>query len=67
MKLIKKEYMNIYLVGAVITAAFIFMIVSTWKIFNDVGNQSSVDIAIDKTIDGCWEEKNLDEKGLPQQ
>lgn len=66
MKLFKKEYMNMYLVGAIITAALIFMAVSTWKIFNDVGNESSVDIAIDKTVDQCWEENKLDENGQPR-
>lgn len=59
--LFKKEYMNIYLVTAIIVAAFAFMIVSTWKIFGEVSGQTSADIAIDKQVDECWEEKDLKE------
>jgi hypothetical protein len=56
----KKEYRNIYLVGAIIIAAFIFMAVSTWHIFNDISGQTSADLAIDRAVDKCWEDNNLD-------
>ncbi len=61
MTLDKNKY-NIYLVTAVIGAALIFMAVSLWKITQDVSNQSSVDIAIDKRIDECWAKKGLDDQ-----
>lgn len=56
----KKEYMNIYLVTAIIVAAFAFMIISTWQIFGEVSGQTSADIAIDKQVDACWEANKLD-------
>lgn len=58
----KKEYRNIYLVTAIMVAAFAFMILSTWNIFGKVSGETSVDIAIDKAVDQCWEEQKLDEK-----
>lgn len=59
--LLKKEYMNIYLVSAILVAAFAFMIISTWKIFSDVSNQTSADLAIDRQVDACWEKSTVSE------
>jgi TRAP-type C4-dicarboxylate transport system permease small subunit len=59
--LLKKEYMNIYLVSAILIAAFAFMIVSTWKIFSDVSEQTSADLAIDRQLDACWEKNDIKE------
>lgn len=56
----KKNY-NIYLVTAIMVAAFAFMAVSTWQVFNEVNNETSVDLAIDRQVDQCYEkmeEKN---------
>ncbi|WP_345969717.1 MULTISPECIES: hypothetical protein [Sulfurimonas] len=61
MKLFKKEYMNIYFVTAVLVAAFAFMAISTWDIVGDVNEQTSADLAIDRQVDACWDENNLDE------
>jgi len=58
--LFKKKYRNIYLVGAIIIAGFIFMGVSTWQVFSDVSTKTSADLAIDRQVDKCWEENNLD-------
>jgi hypothetical protein len=57
----KKEYRNIYLVSAILIAAFIFMAVSTWKVFGEVNGQTSADLAVDRAVDKCWDEKNLDQ------
>jgi len=57
----KKEYMNIYLVTAILVAAFAFMIISTWDIVGDVNEQTSADLAIDRQVDACWDEKDLKE------
>lgn len=59
--LFKKEYMNIYLVTAIMVAAFAFMVISTWQIFGEVSGQTSADLAIDKQVDECWEENDLKE------
>jgi len=58
--LFKKEYMNIYLVTAILVAAFAFMAISTWNIVGNVNNQTSADLAIDQDVDKCWADKNLD-------
>jgi len=58
--LFKKEYRNIYLVGAILIAAFAFMAISTWDIFNRVSGETSADLAIDRQVDKCWEDNNLD-------
>ena len=56
----KKEYKNIYLVTAIMVAAFVFMAISTWDVAGSVNNQTSVDLAIDRAVDKCWEDNNLD-------
>jgi hypothetical protein len=60
--LLKKEYMNIYFVTAVLAAAFIFMAVSTWNVVGHVNGQTSVDLAIDHQVDQCWAKHKLDQK-----
>jgi hypothetical protein len=56
----KKEYRNIYLVAAIIVAAFAFMAISTWDVFTSISGQTSVDLAIDRQVDKCWADNNLD-------
>ena len=58
--LFKKEYRNIYLVAAILIAAFAFMGISTWDIFNRISGETSADLAIDRQVDKCWEDNNLD-------
>ncbi len=57
----KRSY-NIYLVTAVIAAGLLFMALSLWHIAGDIDSQSSVDLAIDRMVDECWEKNGLDEK-----
>gem|GEM_PF-1880331 len=59
MRLDKRKY-NLYLTAAVIGGALLFMAVSLWKISADVGSSTSADLAIDRMVDRCWEEKGLD-------
>ena len=58
MKFDKKMY-GIYLTSAVILVGVVYMSISSFYIMSDVNNGSSVDIAIDKRIDACWERKEL--------
>lgn len=58
----KKEYMNIYLVSAMMIAAFAFMAITTLQVFNEVSGQTSADLAIDRAVDQCWEEHGLNDK-----
>lgn len=58
--LFKKEYRNIYLVAAILIAAFAFMAISTWNVFNTISGETSADLAIDRQVDKCWEDNNLD-------
>lgn len=59
MVLDKNKY-NIYLTTSLITAALIFMGVSTWMISGDIESRTSRDIAIDKMVDQCWEKHGLE-------
>jgi len=56
----RKEYMNIYFVAAALIAAFAFMAISTWSVLGDINDQTSTDLAVDRAVDKCWDEKNLD-------
>ena len=60
MVIFKKEYRNIYLVAAILIAAFAFMAISTWDIFNKVSGETSADLAVDRQVDKCWADNNLD-------
>lgn len=57
-----KKKRNIYLVAAIITACFIFMIISTAWVMSDISGQTSRDLAIDRYIDKCYAEK--EDKGF---
>ena len=56
----KKKY-NIYLVSAIIGAGLLYMGISTWYIQKEVMSQTSVDLAIDRAVDQCWEHKSVNE------
>ncbi|MEA1919354.1 MAG: hypothetical protein U9N52_05890 [Campylobacterota bacterium] len=56
MKFDKKLY-GIYLTSAVIAIGVIYMGISSFYIVDNVTEGSSVDIAIDKRVDQCWEKK----------
>jgi hypothetical protein len=56
MKINKKLY-GIYFTSAVIIAGLVYMGISTFYIMDNVMGQSSVDMAIDKRVDECWEKK----------
>ncbi len=59
--LIKKEYMNIYLVSGIMVACFAFMAISTWGVSGNINSETSMDLAIDRAVDKCWEKNHLDE------
>lgn len=52
---INKKNLNVYLVTAIIVAAFLFMIISTFFVMKDISDQTSVDLAIDRQVDECYE------------
>ena len=54
---IDKRYKNIYLVGAIITACFAFMIISTAFVMKDISGKTSADLALDRQIDQCLAEQ----------
>ncbi len=60
MSLDKKKY-NIYLVSAIIGAGLLYMGISTWYIQKEVMSQTSVDLAIDRAVDQCWDQKKVNE------
>jgi hypothetical protein len=53
---IDKKLFTIYLVSAIIIAAFLFMILSTLFVMEDISGQTSADLAIDRQVDQCYEE-----------
>jgi hypothetical protein len=53
MKWIDKRYYNIYLVGAIITACFVFMFASTAAVMSDIGGKTSNDLALEKAQKDC--------------
>ncbi|MDD2830340.1 MAG: hypothetical protein PHW18_12265 [Sulfuricurvum sp.] len=58
MKLIEKKYYSIYLVITIILICFIFMIISTFIIYKNIGEgKTSLDIAIQQSKEKC-NEKN---------
>jgi len=44
---------GMYLVASIITACFLYMIVSTAWVMGDINGQTSRDLAIDRQIDEC--------------
>ena len=58
MKWLDKRYYSIYLVGAIITACFLFMIISTLAVFDSVGKgKTSADLALEKAQKTCLTQK----------
>lgn len=54
MKGLDKRYYSIYLVAAIITGCLIFMGVSTFAIFESIGNgKTSADLALEKAKKTC--------------
>lgn len=54
MKWLDKRYYSIYLVGAIISACFIFMLVSTVAVFEKVGRgKTSLDLALEDAQKKC--------------
>ena len=51
--LFDKRYYNIYFVGAVLVACFLFMIASTGLIMGDISNKTSADLAVEKMQKAC--------------
>ena len=60
--LFNKKYNNIYLVSSIIFGALLFMSVSGYFVINNLENESSVDIFIDKQVDECYEKLKLEKK-----
>jgi hypothetical protein len=53
---IDKKYLNIYVVSAIIIILFLYMIISTLFVMEDISGQTSADLAIDRQVDECYEE-----------
>jgi len=58
MKFDKKLY-GIYFTSTIILVGVVYMGVSSFYIMDDVMSGNSVDIAIDKRVDACWEREKL--------
>jgi hypothetical protein len=58
MKLYNPQYRNMYLVGAIIVACFVFMFISTAAVLKDIGGgKTSADIAIEQAQKDCAKKK----------
>jgi len=55
-----KKQRNIYMTTAIIVIGLVFMIITGYYITSGVSGGSSAEMAIDKSIDDCYREKNLD-------
>lgn len=55
-----KKQRNIYMTTAIIAVGLVFMIITGYYITNGVTGGSSAEMAIDKSVDDCYKEKNLD-------
>lgn len=55
-----KEKSNIYFTTAMIIGGLTFMLFTGMYVIDDVGNSSSVEIAIDQKIDACYEREGLE-------
>jgi len=54
MKLYDPQYRNMYLVGGIIVACFVFMFISTAAVLDTIGGgKTSADIAIEKAKRDC--------------
>jgi hypothetical protein len=53
---INRKYLNIYVVSAIIIILFLYMIITTFFVMEDISGQTSVDLAIDRQVDECYEE-----------
>lgn len=57
---LEKKKRNIYLTTLIIAIGLAFMIVTGYYITSGVSGGSSVEMAIDKEIDQCYEDKGLE-------
>jgi len=55
-----QEKQNIFLTTAVISSALLFMLITGYFIVDNTGNSNSREMAVDKRMDNCYEEKGLD-------
>ncbi len=55
-----KKQRNIYMTTAIIAVGLVFMIITGYYITSGVSGGSSAEMAIDKSIDDCYQAKNLD-------
>jgi hypothetical protein len=55
-----KKQRNIYLTTLIIVIGLVFMIITGYYITSGVSGGSSVEMAIDREIDKCYEEKGLE-------
>ncbi|HZF69487.1 hypothetical protein [Sulfuricurvum sp.] len=56
--LLNKKYYSIYLVGAIISACFLFMFISTIAVLKNIGGgKTSADIALEKAKQNCDRKK----------
>lgn len=56
--LLNQKYYSIYLVGAIISACFLFMFISTVTVLNNIGGgKTSADIALEKAKQNCNRKK----------
>lgn len=56
--LLNKKYYSIYLVGAIISASFLFMFISVVAVLNNIGGgKTSADVALEKAKENCDRKK----------
>ena len=54
-----KKQRNVYLASALIIGALFFMLGSGVYLSHSISGGSSLEMAIDKRVDDCWEKKKL--------
>ena len=58
MKLYDPQYRNMYLVGAILIACFVFMFISTAAVMDNIGGgKTSADIALEQAQKDCDKKK----------
>lgn len=50
---LNKKYYSIYLVASIITACFLFMVISTVSVLNTIGGKTSADLAREQAKQNC--------------
>ena len=53
------EKKNIFLTTAIISSALLFMLITGYYIVDNTENSNSREMAVDKRINKCYEEKGL--------